>query len=320
MKPIIIAGNGPSLAQIDYSRLPQDFDVYRCNQFYFEDKYFLGKKIKGVFFNPGVLKQQYFTLHHLKEKREYEVEEVYCQITMGKWDREWSNGKPKNLLEELKYDYPNVKNTYPFLEQLIEFNALHKFYALYYNQRFTSGIIMLITAIAQGYDEIYLTGIDFYQNGGTSYAFEIKGEKNINKIIPQFNEENFSDEVHSKNVDIAALKLALTLPNIKLYSLSPSSPLSEFIPLALAQNPNPMQVLPKPQGFICDFVELPKLQKEEIEKEEAILPPPLREADLKALSKSYGHNFYIKLCLDMLEILLKIYKKLILCFLKLFKH
>ena len=39
-KPIVIAGNGPSLAQIDYSLLPQDYDVFRCNQFYFEDKYF----------------------------------------------------------------------------------------------------------------------------------------------------------------------------------------------------------------------------------------------------------------------------------------
>lgn len=45
MNPIVIAGNGPSLAQIDYSRLPQDFDVFRCNQY----KYFLEKKIKGAF-------------------------------------------------------------------------------------------------------------------------------------------------------------------------------------------------------------------------------------------------------------------------------
>ena len=69
MKPIIIAGNGPSLAQIDYTRHPKDFDVFRCNQFYFEDKYFLGKNIKGVFFNYFIFKEQFFTLHYLKEKK-----------------------------------------------------------------------------------------------------------------------------------------------------------------------------------------------------------------------------------------------------------
>lgn len=51
MKKVIIAGNGPSLKEIDYSRLPNDFDVFRCNQFYFEDKYYLGKKCKAVFYN-----------------------------------------------------------------------------------------------------------------------------------------------------------------------------------------------------------------------------------------------------------------------------
>lgn len=46
---VVIAGNGPSLASIDYSKLPENFDVFRCNQFYFEDKYYLGKKIKKYF-------------------------------------------------------------------------------------------------------------------------------------------------------------------------------------------------------------------------------------------------------------------------------
>ena len=47
MKPIIIAGNGPSLKEIDYKRLPKEYDVFRCNQFFFEDKYYLGKDVTG---------------------------------------------------------------------------------------------------------------------------------------------------------------------------------------------------------------------------------------------------------------------------------
>ncbi|WP_104696796.1 MULTISPECIES: alpha-2,3-sialyltransferase [unclassified Helicobacter] len=85
---IIVAGNGPSLAKIDYARLPRGFDVFRCNQFYFEDKYFLGKKIKGAFFNPQVLKEQYFTLKCLRDRKEYEVEDVYCNIFSSHLERD----------------------------------------------------------------------------------------------------------------------------------------------------------------------------------------------------------------------------------------
>ncbi|ELS3708711.1 hypothetical protein QPP40_001462 [Campylobacter upsaliensis] len=32
IKKVIIAGNAPSLKNIDYTLLPQDYDVFRCNQ------------------------------------------------------------------------------------------------------------------------------------------------------------------------------------------------------------------------------------------------------------------------------------------------
>ena len=299
-KPIIIAGNGPSLAQIDYSRLPEDFDVFRCNQFYFEPKYFLGKKIKGVFFNPFVLKEQFFTLHHLKERGEYEVEDVYCNITMGLWDRQWSNGVPKNLEQELRYDFPSVKNTYPFLEQMSEFNALHKFYALYYEKRFTTGILMMIVALAQGYREIYFAGIDFYEAGGLSYAFDIGGKSALQEKMPAFAQEDFRDEVHEKNVDVEALKLALQLQDIKLYSLTPQSPITEILPLA-PRGGRSFDLVQKPQGYICDFIPLP--QKEE---KHPLPPPPSLKAKLKESLLDCGitkDNLLLKLPLDFLQIL-----------------
>lgn len=78
MKKVIIAGNGPSLKEIDYSRLPNDFDVFRCNQFYFEDKYYLGKKCKAVFYNTYFFFEQYYTLKHLIQNQEYETELIMC--------------------------------------------------------------------------------------------------------------------------------------------------------------------------------------------------------------------------------------------------
>lgn len=49
-KAVLIAGNGPSLGQIDYNRLPKEFDIFRCNQFYLEEEYFVGKKLRQLFF------------------------------------------------------------------------------------------------------------------------------------------------------------------------------------------------------------------------------------------------------------------------------
>ena len=45
-KKCVVSGNAPSLKEIDYKRLPFAYDLFRCNQFYLEDKYYLGNKIK----------------------------------------------------------------------------------------------------------------------------------------------------------------------------------------------------------------------------------------------------------------------------------
>lgn len=42
---IIIAGNGFSIDQINYKRLPKKFDIFRVNNFYFKKKYYLGLKV-----------------------------------------------------------------------------------------------------------------------------------------------------------------------------------------------------------------------------------------------------------------------------------
>ena len=167
MKPIIIAGNGPSLAQIDYSRLPQDFDVFRCNQFYFEDKYFLGKKIKGVFFNSNIIKEQIFTLLQIETNDEYDIDRIYCRPRLD-------NGEIRIDDKKISEVFPFVLNTYDFLIKQNDYSKLEFSYRYFYDQYPTMGIVMLYTAIAQGYKEIYLTGIDFYRGGGgIDYAFKV---------------------------------------------------------------------------------------------------------------------------------------------------
>lgn len=179
---VIIAGNGPSLKEIDYLKLPDDFDVFRCNQFYFEDKYYLGKKCKAVFYNPSLFFEQYYTLKHLIANQEYETELIICS------NFNQAHLESENFRKSF-YDYfPDAYLGCDFFKQLKEFDAYFKFHEIYLNQRITSGIYMCAVAIALGYKEIYLTGIDFYQNG-SSYAFDTKQE-NLLKLAPNFKNDN----------------------------------------------------------------------------------------------------------------------------------
>ena len=76
-KSIIIAGNGPSLAHIDYRRMPKNAKILRLNNFFFEDKYYLGQNVDYYLTDAGYLEGMYFNLHNLNERRQYNIKDVY---------------------------------------------------------------------------------------------------------------------------------------------------------------------------------------------------------------------------------------------------
>ena len=151
-KPIVVAGNGPSLANIDYRRLPAEFDVFRCNQFYFEEKYYLGRHITGVFFPHWMMPRQYYHIRTLEERGEYTFDDMF-----------YFSQRPD---PEAEFDWPRVKSALPYLMAVPEFYELSRFLAVYYTKIVTSGFNMIFVALAMGYKEIYLTGLDLYEGWG----------------------------------------------------------------------------------------------------------------------------------------------------------
>lgn len=221
---VVIAGNGPSLREIDYNRLPDSFDVFRCNQFYFEDSYFLGDKIKAYFFNPVVAIEQYYTMYKIKEKDEYSIENLVIS----------NFGNPalkEGTLDGFLNLFPEVITGYSQLSKLTEFDQYIRFNELFFNKRVTSGVYMCAVAIANGYKNIYLAGLDFYQVTKPAYAFQHQ-KKNILQIIPGFKEEHSQGEVHSKDFDIEALNFLSQKYGVKIYSLSPTSESTKYFPLS----------------------------------------------------------------------------------------
>ena len=250
-RPIVIAGNGPSLAHIDYRRLPTDFDVFRSNQFYFEDKYFLGQRITGAFLNPYPLVQQSYTYHLLQQRGEYEIQDIY--FVCNTLHDEYEQGK------RLAEDFPSIKNCNQYLQAMPQFHKYERFLGMYHRQKFTSVIWMLITALAQGYTEIYIVGLDFYKKGGLDYAFN-SSKPNLINISPHFGDETYKNKDHTEKTDVAGLKMAQNIPGVKIYSISEISPVNEYLPLSPIINQAPMEVENKGPNAISDLCIPPALQ------------------------------------------------------------
>ena len=254
LPPVIIAGNGPSLARIDYSRLPKDFHLYRCNQFYFEDKYYLGKKIQGVLFHPNIFHEQYYTLKNLEEKGEYKFKEIYCNRIFGGIYAAYSD---PNFFDNM---YPDAMETYRLVKNFKEIYAFLRYYDLYFDKCPTTGIVMALLAAINGYKEMHLIGIDFYESG--DYAFEFR-KKNILKLAPSFKKDTTKDvntkKLHSKELDLKVLKKIKNYFNLTLYDLS----LDENHPLNLPKSPltnSRFNLEDKPKDSIKDIL-IPKIPR-----------------------------------------------------------
>ena len=219
MKPVVIAGNGPSLAHIDYTMLPTDYDVYRCNQFYFEEQYFLGKDITAVFFNPDVFFEQYYTLKQLLIRKEYTYKTIYCSKMFWRFE----DVDPTTPFQFL---YPDVVEVYKLLQKYPSILSFLKYNDVYLGQRITSGVLMALVAAINGYKELYLTGIDFYET--KEYVFN-HHKPNLQKLIPVYTTRIKAD-FHTKNIDVETLKFIEQEFDVQIYSLSPTSPISTLYP------------------------------------------------------------------------------------------
>ncbi|MWV62636.1 alpha-2,3 sialyltransferase [Helicobacter saguini] len=243
-KVAIVAGNAPSLKEIDYKRMPENYDVFRCSQFYFEDKYYLGKTLKAINSIPYTICEQYYTANILLQNNEYEWEEMIC---VGLSPSEYFDN-----IETFRSIYPSVTIGYEILSKLRRFYNFCNFNNLYFGNRPTSGIDFCAIAISRGYKEIYIAGIDFYKLGVHSYAFPIQ-DKNLMQISPNIQDT----KCHTKNFDLQALLFLMDNYDVKFYSLCPNSPISEYIPLAPIVD-SKFILESKPQNYTKNIILPPK--------------------------------------------------------------
>ena len=266
-KKCVVSGNAPSLKEIDYKRLPFVYDLFRCNQFYLEDKYYLGNKIKATTFAIQMFFEQIYTMLQLNRKQEYNIESVFIPSPYSiipKNKRELELETLAKMFDNNVFIHNHNSKYYKNINTFIEFIKLQQ---IYFFKNPTSAILLCGIAVAMGYREIYLAGIDFYE--GKTYAFDTL-KNNIITLMPEMQYhiaqeglEKPKDALtyHSRQADLEALEFLQKHYNVCFYTLCPNSPMANYFPLAPITN-NTFTPIAKPKDCIQDILIPPEYARE----------------------------------------------------------
>lgn len=260
-KKILIVGNGPSITRIDYRRLPDDIAIFRMNNFFFEDKYYLGKKVDYYYTDYGFLKNQFFNIYNLNERKEYTINTIL------------SNGKAKT-------EYPTTTDITALVNNNQRFREFIFYYNKYYQQWVSGGILSLFAVTELGYNELYMVGFDFYSN--ENYPWKNAEHPIFQKYVPRDSDQNIKtviERYHPLEIQLKALDLLKQIGGIKLYSICENTKLNDYIDLAPIINPNKQYLIQnKDSNAMHDWLELPVIKPGISISSPSVTPPPVSKA------------------------------------------
>ncbi|HEC1728243.1 TPA: alpha-2,3 sialyltransferase [Campylobacter lari] len=231
---VVVAGNGPSLKNIDYTKLPIEYDVFRVNRFYHEEKYYLGKNIKAVFHIPHHFFDEYHTMQQLVFSNEYNIENIICKMY------NFADRKEKIFRENFKYFFPLASNGYDeYFSRLVKLSAKLDYDSCYLGNRIEmlTGTYAIACAVACGYKEIYLAGMDFCDK---KYLYS-----NGQEVIDPNNKF-----IHNYNFDIQILNYLKNEYNAKIFSVCPNSTINKYIMLSELNNKTIYNITERIEGAI----------------------------------------------------------------------
>lgn len=275
-KSVLVCGNGPSMRALDYTRIPSDVDIYRVNQFYCEEKYFVGKKVKRHFiayvFDMGI---KLFTAFNLKRTGEYEIE----KIILGAMHPpvEHLHYEAPHLAMELWRDLEGVELYFDYIKRFPMIQEWAYIKGFFNHTWPTSGLHAIVSALAQGYENIYLAGIDFYyrdeqpstqrlEDPSEHPDYFYKVGRNALTLFDGFNYKSdifkFNHGGHSIFTELEFLSLInkqASFMGTKIYNVSDNS-MDEILPKApiLESGYFKPTLEDKPKGYIADF-EIPRI-------------------------------------------------------------
>lgn len=238
-RPVLIVGNGPSLASIDYSRYPHNPLVVRLNNFFFEDKYYVGKNVDFLLcatHHKRRLLAYYVTLQKIIIQGDYTFSDEACIGTPYKLES-YKNHNPY-------YPIVNLQELFFLVPYVCAIHSSLYVRDFVYATHPTTGMSALMAMVLLGFSTIYIAGIDFYsENSDSVYVYNMEEKVNMRKQYIEdissytAHEYNKGGGVHNKNLDMECLYWCQEQTNNRIYSLCPTaSTLNSIIPLAKKQS------------------------------------------------------------------------------------
>jgi alpha-2,3 sialyltransferase len=256
---ILICGNGPSVGQIDFRRVPKEAKVFRMTNFYFEDKYYAGRKVDYYLNYVIRLDNSYFDLRNLNEKGEYEVDMFNIWMT---------------VMFEKNEHFPTVKMATPLIQQKIEIAEFRCFYQYYYGQYPPTGMQAIPLAAMLGFKNIYITGYDFFTSLDNLHIYKSGSEKIVTEEqkgvvhaggggIYQTKGDESSEYIKSTHPVELQIKFLMLIKkifsNVHFLSVSEDCLINEYLDLAPVIYDTPWYTPEKkPADRIMDYFPLPE--------------------------------------------------------------
>jgi hypothetical protein len=235
-RPLIIAGNGPSAADPPLELVPPGAVVFRMNWFFLEKSYTYGSRVDAWFAAIGNLTMEAMLAKEIALGR-YQVDRICTPMRLG------TDGRAVGA--DLTSAGPEQLDSWAVI-------ARNPRLARHFMSRPglpTSGFQALGFALGVGFQEIYLSGIDLYEDPAQRYCYTIPppvaGALRAKDKAPGY-EDN-----HGRDTDVAFLMACLhEYPQARIYTISRSSLLAQLLP-------SPQSASPPTPALANDPQELP---------------------------------------------------------------
>ncbi|MEJ8476992.1 alpha-2,3-sialyltransferase [Roseibium algae] len=207
MKKVAIIGNGPSASQYSLSDLPGGCEIARCNFFFLEREARFGNKVNHYFWslnNP--------TLHdglvEVLNNKKYSIQKFYSPVPARQFKFEQKGILRHQLLNRLVFDHWKRISRNPEISRYLMSRPFP-----------TTGMQALAMFAIEGYRDISVVGIDFYQTN-VRYNYDPPAEL-LKAMDPKHFQAGYEKGAHSLDIDTSFLLTILeNYPRIRIRNIA----------------------------------------------------------------------------------------------------
>ncbi len=216
-RPLVVAGNGPSAALPPQHRIPADPVVFRMNWFFLESHYHFGSQVDGWFFSVPHQTLEASLSQEVRSGR-YRVDRLLSpmQLPSGRDGDGWGSQLLDLTVEQL--DHWAALSRHPRLARCFMSRPGLP----------TTGMQALGFALAVGFRDIYLCGVDLYESAEARYGYTVTDQ--VAAALTQKDLAPGYEKAHSLDTDLAFLRACLAeFPDARIHNLSESLNLSVYL-------------------------------------------------------------------------------------------